>query len=295
MKMKMKMGLVAVGMAAALSASAFSKSIAYSGVVRRADGKLFERAQNIPMTFRLYDSFKPDTVIWARTIPVRIEQDGRFDVELSDSVGTSALDKGQKAIPLERACANVSGSVVIGQTMAGSEEGRVWSEEGRAWRKEEFRETLTIYPQVERAAFARTTPTAQLKKLQSEMVVVKGNLTVGGDLSVPQDTSFTKSVTLDVGSELVEVGGPDQSLALNGGLIGWSNLSGADATASAKNDRVRLAILKREKTVEYDWQSAQKMTQKTSIPFNVFTRPPTNGTVNVDVPAGTSITGIQYF
>ena len=283
MNMTVKMMVAGVGMAAALSASAFSKSIAYSGVVRRADGKLFERAQNIPMTFRLYDSFKPDTVIWARTIPVRVEQDGRFDVELSDSVGTSALDKGQKVIPLERACANVSGSVVIGQTMAGSEEGQ------------EFRETLTIYPQVERAAFARTTPTAQLKKLQSEMVVVKGNLTVGGDLLVPQDTPFTKSVTLDVGSELVEVGGPDQSLALNGGLIGWSNLSGADATASAKNDRVRLAILKREKTVEYDWQSAQKMTQNTSIPFNVFTRPPTNGTANVDVPAGTTITGIQYF
>lgn len=292
MNMTIKMMVAGVGMAAALGASAFSKSIAYSGVVRRADGKLFERAQNIPMTFRLYDSFKPDTVIWARTIPVRVEQDGRFDVELSDSVGTSALDKGQKAISLERACANVSGSVVIGQTMAGSEGGIVWSEEGSAGREEEFRETLTIYPQVERAAFARTTPTAQLKKLQSEMVVVKGNLTVGGDLLVPQDTPLTKTVTLNVGNKTVEVGNPDQPIVLKGGLIGWSNLSGADATASAKDDRARLAVLKREKEGAYQESHVK---QKTSIPFNVFTRPPTNGTANVDVPAGTSITGIQYF
>lgn len=283
MKMTVKMMVAGVGMAAALSASAFSKSIAYSGVVRRADGKSFERAQNVPMTFRIYDSFAPDTVIWARTIPVRVEQDGRFDVELSDSAGTSALDKGQKVVPLERACANVSGSVVIGQTMAGSEEGQ------------EFRETLTVYPQVERAAFVRWAPKATVKRLQSEMVEVKGNMAVKGDLLVPQNTLLNKTVTLNVGNKTVEVGSPDQPIVLKGGLIGWSNLSGAEATASAKNDRARLASLKREKEVAYFWNDVGSAKQRTSIPFNVFTRPPTNGTANVDVPAGTSITGIQYF
>ena len=278
MKMTVKMMVAGVGMAAALSASAFSKSIAYSGVVRRADGQPFARAQNVPMTFRIYDSFAPDTVVWARTIPVRVETDGRFDVELSDSVGTLALPK-EKEVSLDRACANVRGSVVIGQTMAGS--------------NAEFRETLTAYPHVDRAAFAKTAPTARLKKLESATVAAEGNLKVAGNLSAPQDTAFTKTVTLNVGNKTVEVGSPDQSITLKGGLIGWSDLSGAGATASAWSDRARLVFLKREKDVEYAIDRSR--TQKTSIPFNVFTRPPTNGTANVNVPAGTTITGIQYF
>ena len=279
MKMTVKMMVAGVGMAAALSASAFSKSIAYSGVVRRADGQPFARAQNVPMTFRIYDSFKPDTVVWARTIPVRVEIDGRFDVELSDSVGTLALPKGQARVDLDRACANVRGSVVIGQTMAGD--------------KAEFRETLTAYPHVDRAAFAKTAPTAQLKKLQSATVAAEGNLKVAGNLSAPQDTAFTKTVTLNVGNQSVKVGSPDQPITLKGGLIGWSDLSGAGATASVRSDRARLVLLKREKEVVYDTRDGD--TQKTSIPFNVFTRPPDNGTANVNVPAGTTITGIQYF
>lgn len=279
MNMTIKMMVAGVGMAAALSASAFSKSIAYSGVVRRADGQPLDRAQNVPMTFRIYDSFAPDTVVWARTIPVRVETDGRFDVELSDSVGTLALPKGQAKVDLDRACANVAGSVVIGQTMAGS--------------NAEFRETLTAYPHVDRAAFAKTAPTAQLKKLQSATVAAEGNLKVAGNLSAPQDTAFTKTVTLNVGNQSVKVGSPDQPITLKGGLIGWSDLSGAGATASAWSDRARLVLLKREKDVEYAIDRSR--TQKTSIPFNVFTRPPTNGTANVDVPAGTTITGIQYF
>ena len=299
--MTMKMMVAAVGMIAALSASAFPQSIAYSGVVRRADGKLFERAQNVPMTFRLYDSFAPDAVVWARTIPVRVDTNGLFNVELSDSVGTSALPKGQSEVPLERACANVSGSVIIGLTMAGSEEGRVWSEEGRAGREEEFRETLTAYPQVEHAAFARTTPVAQLTKLQSEMVVVKGNMEIMGNLLVPPATSFGKLITYEVGNRFIEVGSPDKPVTLYGGLGGWSYLGTTQSPLdpNAKNDRARLAFLKCEKEVKYGPRpfvsDERDMSQKTSIPFNVFTRPPLKGTAPVEAPAGSTITGIQYF
>ena len=285
MNMTIKMMVAGVGMAAALSASAFSKSIAYSGVVRRADGQPFARAQNVPMTFRIYDSFKPDTVVWARTIPVRVETDGRFDVELSDSVGTLALPKGQARVDLDRACANVAGSVVIGQTMAGS--------------NAEFRETLTPYPHVDRATFAKTTPTARLKKLQSETVAVEGNMQTRGDLTVPQGTEFGKNVTLNVGNKTVEVGGADQPITLKGGLIGWRTDTGA-TKPNDRSDRARLASLKREKEFTYgnsfDWDDKGKnFKQKPSIPFNVFTRPPDNGTAPVDVPAGATITGIQYF
>ena len=283
MKMTVKMMMAGIGMAAVLSASAFSKSIAYSGVVRRADGKPFERAQNVPMTFKIYDSFEPDTVIWARTFPVRVETDGRFDVELSDSTGTLALPKDQKEIPLERACANVRGSVVIGQTMADD--------------KEEFRETLTVYPLVDRAAFARTAKTAGLTNLKCDTVVVQGNMKTTGDLTVPQSTQFPKIVTLNVGNKPVVIGSADQSITLKGGRIGWANQATADK--SAKSDRERLANLKREKEVtyqhDYESDSGKVFKQKTSIPFNVFTRPPDNGTAPVDVPAGATITGIQYF
>lgn len=278
MNMTIKMMMAGVGMAAALSASAFSKSIAYSGVVRAADGKPFAQVQNVPMTFRIYDSFDPDTAVWARTIPVRVETDGRFDVELSDLVGSQTpLPKGREVISLERACANVRGSVVIGQTMAGD--------------KEEFRETLTVYPLVERAAFARTTPTAVLKDLRCDTVVVQGNMQTEGDLIVPQTMSFNKMITLNVGNKTVEIGSTDQSITLNGGLVGWANLSATDK--SAKSDRERLATLKREKEIIYNEKDGTK--QKVSTPFNVFTRPPTNGTAPVDVPADATITGIQYF
>ena len=286
MNITVKMIVAGVGMVAAFGASAFSKSIAYSGVVRRADGQPFAQAQNVPMTFRIYDSFKPDTVVWARTIPVRVETDGRFDVELSDSVGTLALPKGQAKVDLDRACANVAGSVVIGQTMAGS--------------NAEFRETLTAYPHVDRATLAKTTPTARLKKLQSETVAVQGNMRTGGDLTVPQGTQFSKNVTLNVGNKTVEVGGADQPITLKGGLIGWRTDTGA-TKPNDRSDRARLASLKREKEFtygnSYNWayDGDKKFKQKPSIPFNVFTQPPDNGTAPVDVPAGTTITGIQYF
>ena len=278
MKMTVKMMVAGAGMAAALSASAFSRSIAYSGVVRAADGKPFAQVQNVPMTFRIYDAFAPDTVVWARTIPVRVETDGRFDVELSDSVGTLALPK-EKEVSLERACANVRGSVVIGQTMAGD--------------KAEFRETLTVYPFVEHAAFARTAKEARLTGLKCDKVVVQGNMQAGGDLTVPQTTKFSKMITLNVGNKTVEIGSTDQTVTLNGGLVGWTNQ--VTAVKSAMNDRDRLATLKREKEITYYYETADGMKQKTSIPFNVFTRPPVNGRADVVVPAGSTITGIQYF
>lgn len=109
MKMKMKMGLAAIGMAAALTVSAMTEAIAYRGVIRSAEGE--GRVRVLPMTFTIYDSAAPDIPLWARYVPVKVAADGSFSVELKDSLGSDPLDL---AMPLATAVASAKGDVEIG-------------------------------------------------------------------------------------------------------------------------------------------------------------------------------------
>lgn len=263
MNMKtIKMGLAAAGAATALSVMAITESIAYSGTVRNADGTPFTAARSMAMTFRIYDALNPEAALWARTIPVRVETDGSFSVELSDKNGTSAMPKDQPDVPLGRACASVCGSVQIGLTLPDP------------MNPKEFRETLRSYPAVDHAAFAENTPVARLNTLRCESLSVYGSVRVDEDLLVSSENKFGKQVVLDVA--------PNETAEFHGGyvqfkLAGWETLE-------KKDDRAydRIATVSRTTTCDSPVRSDESgygalvpgssdaPHQTVQIPHNVF-------------------------
>ena len=173
MNMTVKMIVAGVGMAAALGASAMTEAIAYYGNIRNADGTPFDRPQQMAMTFRIYDSMNSQVVLWARTIPVRVETDGSFYAELSDKNGAPlASGAPAKDQTLARVCANAQGAIQIGLTPPDSAEFSP-------------RQLLSAYPAADYAVYAKGAPKATFKiPLSTDTVVVGGDATLAGDLTV---------------------------------------------------------------------------------------------------------------
>lgn len=215
MKMMMKTMVAAVGIAAALTASAMTEAIAYYGNIQNADGTPFERPQQMAMTFRIYDSMNPQTVLWARTIPVRVEIDGSFYAELSDEKGEVPKSG---AVPqdrplLARVCANAEGNIQIGLTPPGSAEFSP-------------RQTLSAYPAADYAAYAKGAPKATFTKpLVTDTVIVKGKATVVGDLTVGfSDSELMRKpidIDLEAGKETTLTG---KEIVFVNGVKGWATV-----------------------------------------------------------------------
>lgn len=92
----MKAGIrFAMAMAAAVAIAGAAEAttdvpakFAYSGRLERADGAQIETRLPKPMSFRLYNRASGGRPLWGRTLPVRVEADGSFNVTLSDSLGS---------------------------------------------------------------------------------------------------------------------------------------------------------------------------------------------------------------
>lgn len=92
----MKAGIrFAMAMAAAVAIAGAAEAttdvpakFAYSGRLERADGAQIETRLPKPMSFRLYNRATGGRPLWGRTLPVRVEADGSFNVTLSDSHGS---------------------------------------------------------------------------------------------------------------------------------------------------------------------------------------------------------------
>ena len=230
MKMMMKTMVAAVGIAAALTASAMTEAIAYYGNIQNADGKPFEQMQQMAMTFRIYDSMEPQTVLWARTIPVRVEIDGSFYAELSDEKGEvpGSGAPAQKQ-PLARVCANAEGNIQIGLTPPGSSEFSP-------------RQTLSTYPAADYAVYAKGAPKATFSKpLVTDTVTVKGKATVVGDLTVGfSDSEFLrKPITIEPEAGAKEVTLTGKKIVFVDGVKGWTTITDNPAAWAEKGpDRV---------------------------------------------------------
>ena len=229
MKMKMKMGFAAVGMAAALTAAAMTEAISYRGRIGLPDGKPFGSVQMMPMTFRVYDSANPKVALWARQVPVSVERDGSFYVDLSDSSGVRV---GTNETSLARVCALARGYAEIGLTLSGSQEFSV-------------RQVLRPYARAERARFAVSAPTATFKNtLSTKIVNVGGDVIMpGGLLKLSKNAepalAGKKVYVANLPDELV-VGGTNRQVVLHGGVTGWGSLN--------EKDRDRVGVKARAQT-----------------------------------------------
>lgn len=270
MKMKTKMMVAAVGMAAALTASAVTEAIAYQGRIQRTDGKPLQAVQSLSMTFQVCDTNDEDTILWSRTIPVRVGTDGNFYVELSDQNGTADPDVPNQTT-LARACGNAS-AVQIRLKLPDS------SANTKA-----FRETLRTYSRVDHALFAQQADEATVSTLKSDSVVVGGNLTVSGNLIVPDTATFGKVMTLDVAKgKTAELPGDTVKFTIGD----WSlELDGRD---HPERNRI-VTVAPYDSWKLYDSSGASILTQGVSIPSCQFGK---HGQV-VQVPSGAEITEVQ--
>ena len=90
--MKKLMVAMVAAMAAAVSL-ATGVSISYQGQLRDGKGEKLTVTQGLPVAFRLYDQATGGTALWGRKYAVTLDEEGYFNVELSDSTGSIADPK----------------------------------------------------------------------------------------------------------------------------------------------------------------------------------------------------------
>lgn len=73
----------------ALRAGAAEERFCYQGRLAKPDGSAFDTSVAMPMSFRLYDVPAGGQALWGRDMAVRMESDGSFYVELSDTDGSA--------------------------------------------------------------------------------------------------------------------------------------------------------------------------------------------------------------
>ena len=208
MNMTKKMMVAAVGMAAALAASAMTEAIAYRGVIRSAEGE--GRIRVLSMTFTVYDSAAPDKPLWARYVSVKIAADGSFGVELKDSLGTNPLGL---VTPLASAVASMKGEVEIGLKPPEAAEFKP-------------RQTLATCLSAERAAVAKKVATVTVsngvvranRALAFDSMIVNGDFYFGG--FAPRSTAQTVRVDKFGSEAIVRSSDEKGALTVVGGVSG---------------------------------------------------------------------------
>lgn len=151
----MRILLMALNLCVCLVASA-ADTIAYHGQLTKANGSGFSNPLPLTMTFALYAEATGGTPLWGRVVPVKVEADGTFFAELSDS-SSSALT-GCRETALKEALQGMT-SVYVGLTPFGSTEMK----------------PRTLLPAQPRALVARTAKTVESVKageLKAECVTL---------------------------------------------------------------------------------------------------------------------------
>ena len=104
-------GMIAAGLATAAT------SFSYQGVLRGATGEAVS-VKNQVISFRIYDGPASETALWGRKCSVLLDDDGLFNVELSDAAGSTieGLDQELDAV----IAAHAGATLYIGLTVQGS-------------------------------------------------------------------------------------------------------------------------------------------------------------------------------
>ena len=104
-------GMIAAGLATAAT------SFSYQGVLRGATGEAVS-VKNQVISFKIYDGPASETALWGRKCSVLLDDDGLFNVELSDAAGSAieGLDQELDAV----IAAHAGATLYIGLTVQGS-------------------------------------------------------------------------------------------------------------------------------------------------------------------------------
>ncbi len=115
----MKKSIIAAAVfAASFAAQALESTIAYQGILRNDQGAVLSGTQYV-ISFRLYKQASGGTAIWGRSSAVLLDENGLFNVELSDAIGSDV--GGAQFTNLSDALADArGGNLFIGLTVEGS-------------------------------------------------------------------------------------------------------------------------------------------------------------------------------
>lgn len=95
--------------------AAMPSALTYRGMLRyQSKGNTEIKPGIYPITFSVYDSLRPETLLWRRTIPVNVASNGVFYTELSDE---AAVPKVLPDVKLADALASTKGVPEIGVSM----------------------------------------------------------------------------------------------------------------------------------------------------------------------------------
>ena len=121
MKMKTLMGLamMVTALVAATANAAVPEVLTYRGQLSRTGG-FAERGENLTLTFKIYDSAAPATVLWGRSVVASVDSNGVFYAELKDDNGAAV--QGAAYTALVDAVAAAKGAIEVGLTPPGAGE-----------------------------------------------------------------------------------------------------------------------------------------------------------------------------
>ena len=121
MKMKTLMGLamMVTALVAATANAAVPEVLTYRGQLSRTGG-FAERGENLTLTFKIYDSAAPVTVLWGRSVVASVDSNGVFYAELKDDNGAAV--QGATYTALVDAVAAAKGAIEVGLTPPGAGE-----------------------------------------------------------------------------------------------------------------------------------------------------------------------------
>lgn len=97
------------------ASAAMPAALTYRGMLKYQNkGDTAIKPGIYPITFSVYDSLRPETLLWQRTIPVNVGSNGVFYTELSDD---AAVARRLPGVKLADALASTKGMPVIGVSM----------------------------------------------------------------------------------------------------------------------------------------------------------------------------------
>lgn len=207
----------------AYGAAAVPNAIAYRGRITRTAALGDDRLTAVRLTFRIYDSLRPDNALWGRTVSVGVETNGLFYVELTDDLGSNAL---KTDVKLADALAAVIGEAELGLTPEGAAEFP--------------RQRLSRYVRSYRAGRANSIAQVRSPQFSADAVTAidaaaTNAVTVGKILAASTPCRLTRTVSREIGGETATV-------KITGGVDGWTTYypydKGLYVTDAAKNDMV---------------------------------------------------------
>ena len=221
-----KLMMVAVVAMTAVVAWAETVSFSYQGALANADGSAITGDKNKTIQFRLYAGPTDETVLWGRSVSVRLDDNGFFNVELSDGVGSAITDV--NGANLDQVLAANAGKLYIGLTVVGS--------------TGEIRPRQKILS-VPSAAYAEDVANAKNDFRVAGNAFVTGGLAVDGPMEAKNGLAVNQ---ISVGNGGINVGGTltvasGQTLTLTKGAT-LKVETGATVADASGNDLFALAV-----------------------------------------------------